>query len=72
MCEKNLEFGCMHVNKKNIFCIFEIRNLLSCFLKFHEKLDISNIKSISYNVCLQPNIKWDSFLKRRYVFVFLK
>jgi len=63
----------MHKNKTYIFCFFfkmrEVLNFLD-FLKFQRKTKYFNDWSVSYNVSLQPNIKWNSLKKNILYFLF--
>jgi hypothetical protein len=72
MHEKPLEFGRMHKNKIYIFFMFLKWGIVLIFLdffwNFREKLSIFNIGSISYNVSLHFNIKWNYWKKNVVVF----
>jgi hypothetical protein len=57
MHEKLLEFGHMYANKTYFFCVFEMKIVFYFFWNLKEKPGIFNIRSVSYSVRLQPDIR---------------
>jgi hypothetical protein len=42
--------------KTKLLFVFKMRDFFGVFLNFRDKLDIFNIRLVSYSVSLQPNI----------------